>query len=48
MLALLCTLISYPGIWYSDSYVRVATSGAVLHAMVNTLKGMRMIYEKQK
>lgn len=41
-LALLCTLISYPGIWYSDSYVRVATSGAVLHAMVNTLKGMRM------
>ena len=36
-LALLCTLISYPGIWYSDSYVRVTTGSAVLNAVVKTL-----------
>ena len=41
VLALLCTLISYPGIWYSDSYVRVATGGAVLNAIVKTLTGHR-------
>lgn len=40
-LALLCTLVSYPGIWYSDSYVRVATGGAVLNAVVKTLTGHR-------
>ena len=40
-LALLCTLISYPGIWYSDSYVRVTTGSAVLNAVVKTLKGQR-------
>lgn len=39
VLALLCTLISYPGIWYSDSYVRVATGNAVLHTVLNTLLG---------
>ena len=39
--ALLCTLISYPGIWYSDSYVRVTTGGAVLNAIVKTLTGHR-------
>ena len=41
LLALLCTLITYPGIWYSDSYVRVETGGAVLNAMVKTLTGHR-------
>ncbi len=41
VLALLCTLISYPGIWYSDSYVRVTTGGAVLNAVVKTLTGHR-------
>lgn len=40
-LALLCTLISYPGIWYSDSYVRVTTGSAVLNAVVKTLTGHR-------
>ena len=40
-LALLCTFISYPGIWYSDSYVRVTTGNAVLNAMVKTLTGHR-------
>lgn len=39
LLALLCTLISYPGIWYSDSYVRVATGNAVLNAVIQALKG---------
>lgn len=39
--ALLCTLISYPGIWYSDSYVRVTTGSAVLGAAVRTLTGHR-------
>ena len=42
VLALLCTLISYPGIWYADSYVRVATGNAVLQAVIRTLKGQRM------
>ncbi len=41
VLALLCTLISYPGIWYSDSYVRVTTGSAVLAAVVRTLTGQR-------
>ena len=41
LLALLCTLISYPGIWYSDSYVRVTTGEAVLNAIVKTLTGRR-------
>ena len=41
-LALLCTLISYPGIWYSDSYVRVATGNAILEAVIRTIKGQRM------
>ena len=45
VLALLCTLISYPGIWYSDSYVRVATGRAVLNAAVKTLTGHRMPLE---
>ena len=41
VLALLCSFISYPGIWYSDSYVRVTTGGAVLNAIVKTLTGRR-------
>ena len=45
VLALLATLISYPGIWYSDSYVRVATGGAVLNAVVKTLSGHRFCLE---
>ena len=40
-LALLATFISYPGIWYSDSYVRVTTGGAVLNAVIKTLTGHR-------
>ena len=44
-LALLCTFISYPGIWYSDSYVRVSTGHAVLNAMAKTLTGHRMPLE---
>ena len=43
--ALLCTFISYPGIWYSDSYVRVTTGGAVLNAMVKTLTGHRFMLD---
>ena len=39
VMALICTLISYPGIWYSDSYVRVSMANAVLNTVVNTLKG---------
>ena len=38
-LALVCTMITYPGIWYSDSYVRVETGHAVLNAVVKTLTG---------
>lgn len=38
-LALLCTFVSYPGIWYSDSYVRVETGRAALNAVVKTLIG---------
>lgn len=45
LLALLCTFISYPGIWYSDSYVRVATGSAVLNAVVKTLTGHRFVLE---
>lgn len=45
MLALLCTLISYPGIWYSDSYVRVTTGEAVLNAVVKMLQGHRALLE---
>ncbi|MBR2823859.1 MAG: hypothetical protein IKE24_09250 [Clostridia bacterium] len=41
VLALLATFISYPGIWYSDSYVRVTTGGAVLNAVIKTLTGHR-------
>ena len=44
-LALLCSHITYPGIWYSDSYVRVTTGGAVLNAMVKALSGNRIILE---
>ncbi len=40
-LALFCTFISYPGIWYSDSYARVTTGNAVMSAVVRTLKGQR-------
>ena len=39
VLALLCTLITYPGIFYSDSYVRVTTGHAVLSSVIQTLKG---------
>ena len=39
VLALLCTLITYPGIFYSDSYVRVTTGHAVLSNVILTLKG---------
>ena len=41
VLALLCTFISYPGIWYSDSYVRVTTGQAALNAVIKTLTGHR-------
>ncbi len=44
-MALLCTLISYPGIFYSDSYVRAATGGAVLNAVVKTLQGRPFVLE---
>ena len=45
VLALICTLISYPGIWYSDSYVRVTTGQAVLNAIIKTLTGQRFPLE---
>ena len=35
ILAIACTFISYPGIWYSDSYVRVTTAEAVANAIQN-------------
>ena len=41
VLALLCMLISYPGIWYSDSYVRVTTGEAVLNTIIKTITGHR-------
>lgn len=41
VLALLATFISYPGIWYSDSYVRVTTGSAILNSVVKTLTGHR-------
>ncbi len=45
VLALMCTLLSYPGIFYSDSYVRVETGRAVLNSIVKTLTGHRFILE---
>ena len=39
VLALLCTFATYPGIWYSDSYVRVETGRAAFNAVVKTLIG---------
>jgi len=39
ILAIACTFISYPGIWYSDSYVRVTTAEAVANAIGKTLTG---------
>ncbi len=39
ILAVLCTLITYPGIWYSDSYVRVTTGLAVAGQIQDTLTG---------
>ncbi len=45
VLALLCTFITYPGIWYSDSYVRVTTGNAVLNAVAKTLSGQRVSVE---
>ena len=39
VLALLCTMITYPGIWYSDSYVRVTTAYAVMNSVKITLAG---------
>ena len=39
VLALLCTFVTYPGIWYSDSYVRVETGKAAFNAVVKTLIG---------
>lgn len=39
LLALLCTLITYPGIWYSDSYVRVTTGYAVMNSVKTTFTG---------
>ena len=39
VLALLCTFVTYPGIWYSDSYVRVETAKAAFNAVVKTLIG---------
>ncbi len=44
-LALICTLISYPGIFYSDSYVRVHTGYAVLNQMVKTVIGEGAVLE---
>ena len=41
VLALICTFVSYPGIWYSDSYVRVETGKAVAVAVFKTLTGHR-------
>lgn len=45
VMAVLCTFVSYPGIFYSDSYVRVETAKAVLNAVVKTLTGKRIILE---
>ena len=38
-LALFCTMVTYPGIWYSDSYVRVTTAYAVMNSVKITLAG---------
>jgi len=45
VMAVLCTFVSYPGIFYSDSYVRVETAKAILNAVVKTLTGRRFILE---
>ena len=41
LMALLCLSVSYPGIFYSDSYVRVATGKAVWNNIIQTLTGNR-------
>ena len=45
VLALLCTFVAYPGIWYSDSYVRVETAKAAFNAVVKTLIGQGRLLE---
>ena len=45
VLALLCTFVTYPGIWYSDSYVRVETAKAAFNAVVKTLIGQGRLLE---
>ncbi|MBQ3705671.1 MAG: hypothetical protein II888_04380 [Clostridia bacterium] len=45
VLALLCTLITWPGVWYSDSYVRVNTGNAILNTLINLLHGRRVPLE---
>lgn len=44
-LALFFTLVTYPGIWYSDSYVRVSTAYAVGGAIKSTLTGHGRLLE---
>ncbi len=45
VLALFCTFVTYPGIWYSDSYVRVETGKAAFNAVVKTLTGQGRVLE---
>ena len=42
ILAIICTFITYPGIWYSDSYSRVDFSDTVLDCIKKVLLGQRV------
>ena len=36
ILAIICTMIAYPGIWYSDSYTRVQFTDAIIKSIKDT------------
>lgn len=46
VLAMLSTLVSYPGIWYSDSYARVIYADSIMQKIENMFEGARRIYSK--
>ena len=41
LMALFCTFITYPGVWYSDSYTRVSFADTILDCMRKFFMGQR-------
>ncbi len=42
ILSIICTLISYPGIWYSDSYGRVYFADTIIDCAKKVISGERL------